>query len=457
MEKVIEILEKVKNASGKAKQQVLEENKDNVLLQEVLKFVYNPYTVTGLSDNKISKEVPQVDIDVPQDIESVFKYILVNNTGTDKDIRYIQIFIQRQPVEYQKMYEEIFTKKLKIGVTATTINKVWEDLIPEYEVQQGHPLHKRIDKILNEDIILTQKFDGLRATARVEKGNVQIFSRQGQPYEGLVELEEELSHLPDGCYDGELLLDVPDKRKDGGVPAFLNMDKIKLPENSIIHKIYVPMPSKDLFKKTTSIVNSDLKEKKDINFFIYDMFPLGNFDHTITFNEEATIRKDKIEMILEANKANSPHLKQVPILYEGKFDSILIDAMLDQVLLLEQEGLMINLAHSPYEFKRSNNLVKVKKMYPADLKIIGFEEGSGKNKGTLGAIIVNYKGYSVKVGSGFTDAERTYAWEHQEDLMGTIVTVQYFEETTNKKDNSLSLRFPVFKGFRTDKTEESYD
>ena len=38
-----------------------------------------------------------------------------------------------------------------------------------------------------------------------------------------------------------------------------------------------------------------------------------------------------------------------------------------------------------------------------------------------------------------------------------IMEVQYFEESTNKKDDSLSLRFPVFLRWRFDKTEPSYN
>lgn len=452
MEKVLKILEEIKNASGKRKQEILEENKSNELLKEVLFFVYNPYIITGLSDKKINKQVSQDMERNNDDILKMFNYLKENHTGTDKDIYYIQSFIYSQPVEAQDTYKEIFTKNLKIGITSTTINKVWDKLIPSYDVQQGRKLCERIDKIKDEEIILTQKLDGLRCTARVENGNVQLFSRQGQIYEGLVELEQELSMLPDGCYDGELEKDVLDRRgKSGkGLPDFLNMPNYEVPEKSIINLLYAPMPSKDLFKQTTSIVNSDEKEKTGIDFFIYDTFPTKNFDNMETFNEATGIRKKKASTILLTTMGNTPHLKDVPVLYEGKFDSILIDSMLKQVLLCKQEGLMINLKDSPYEFKRSNNLIKVKKMYPADLKIIGFEEGTGKNKGTLGALIVNYKGFPVKVGSGFTDAERIYAWEHKTELIGTIVTVQYFEETTNKKDNSLSLRFPVFKRFSSE-------
>ena len=116
----------------------------------------------------------------------------------------------------------------------------------------------------------------------------------------------------------------------------------------------------------------------------------------------------------------------------------------------------MNNAREVYEAKRTKNILKVKAMQDCDLKIIGFEEGTGKNKGTLGAIIVDYKGFEVRVGSGFTDQDREYFWANRKELLGRIITVQYFEETTNKKDNSLSLRFPVYLELREKGKEVRY-
>jgi DNA ligase-1 len=40
-------------------------------------------------------------------------------------------------------------------------------------------------------------------------------------------------------------------------------------------------------------------------------------------------------------------------------------------------------------------------------------------------------------------------------MIGKIIEVQYFEETTNA-DGGISLRFPVFKDVRTDKLEADF-
>ena len=116
---------------------------------------------------------------------------------------------------------------------------------------------------------------------------------------------------------------------------------------------------------------------------------------------------------------------------------------------------MINL-DKPYEFKRSKTLLKLKVMNSCDLKIIGFEEGDGKYKGTLGNIVCDYKGFKLGVGTGFNDGQRKEIWNNRDKYLNRIVEIQYFEETNNE-DGGLSLRFPVFKCFREEGKEIRYN
>lgn len=259
--------------------------------------------------------------------------------------------------------------------------------------------------------------------ARILDGKVKIFSRQGKRIEGLIDLEEELKELPSGCYDGELLLDKED------------------------------LPSKDLYRETVTVVNSKNDNKNNIVFNVFDFIPLKDFE-----NRYSDLHCDRRKMQVYESLRNTElnWIRPVPILYRGKYNKEIVQKELDKQIALEHEGVMVNMNDAPYEGKRTKNILKVKAMQDCDLKIIGFEEGTGKNKGTLGAIIVDYKGFEVKVGSGFTDKDRKYFWNNQNELLGRVITVQYFEETTNKKDNSLSLRFPVYRELREKGKEVSY-
>lgn len=424
MEEVIKIFKELQESSGKRLQEILEENKDNELLKKVLWFVYNPYIVTGLSSKKINKIVnKQIKYAPAETIEEVFEYLQKHNTGTDIDIAYVLEFIQGKPD--QEMYSQIFTKELKLGITSKTINKVFPNLIPEFNVMLAEKYWDRMEELekTNPDIIITQKYDGVRCVAIHDKSGIKLFSRQGKPIEGLYDLEEQLLWLPFGCFDGELLL---------------NKDNI---------------PSKDLYRETVTVVNSKDQDKKDIVFNIFDTCEIKEFENG--YCSVPCIERKKIIQELE-EQMKPDWWKSVPILYYGKYNKDIVQQELNKQIALEHEGVMVNIANAPYEARRTKNILKVKAMQDCDLKIIGFEEGTGKNKGTLGAIIVDYKGFEVRVGSGFTDQDREYFWANQNELLGRVITVQYFEETTNKKDNSLSLRFPVYLELREKGKEVSY-
>ena len=145
----------------------------------------------------------------------------------------------------------------------------------------------------------------------------------------------------------------------------------------------------------------------------------------------------------------------VDMFYEGT-DQSEIWKWLDYAEHHDMEGLMLSL-DAPYECKRTKNLVKIKKFYDFDLQIIDCEEGTGRNKGRLGAFVVDYKGNRVNVGSGFSDEERDKYWKNREELIGRVITVKYKEISRDKKTGLESLQFPIYCGLREIGKEPSYD
>ena len=176
------------------------------------------------------------------------------------------------------------------------------------------------------------------------------------------------------------------------------------------------------------------------------------------FNQSKGVYKyhERLQKLLDLDKfMGSMFVRIIQPLYLGS-DMNRVLELLEVYKKLGAEGLMVNLMDAPYEFKRSKAILKVKVMETVDLKIIGFEEGTGRNAGRLGALIVDYKGYECGVGSGFSDFDREFIWNNQDKYLGKICEIQYFEETKNK-DGGVSLRFPVYKHLRFDKTEPSYN
>ena len=141
--------------------------------------------------------------------------------------------------------------------------------------------------------------------------------------------------------------------------------------------------------------------------------------------------------------------EKLPILYKGT-DTSKITEILDEQVAKGEEGIMINIWDAPYEFKRTNNLLKVKKFQDTEVEIIGFEEGTNKLAETLGAFVCKYKDNTVRVGSGLTDEDRAYFWANRDKFLGKFITVKYFETSVDSKTGLESLRFPIYMRVRED-------
>lgn len=110
------------------------------------------------------------------------------------------------------------------------------------------------------------------------------------------------------------------------------------------------------------------------------------------------------------------------------------------------EGAIVKLPGTRYEKRRSTSWLKIKQHKTFDVKITGREEGTGRLRGSLGALVgVLRNGKKVKMGTGLTDALRAKLWRMPlRDLVG-----QWVEVKSQKSDVS-DARHPVFVRFRED-------
>lgn len=411
------------------KQSVLKKYKDDVVIQRYLKIAFDPFMVFGISTKKLSKIVPGSGVTEVQSVFDLFEYLEKHNTGTDRDISICQEVLSHVSTwdrEAGVILEALICKDLSIGCDASTINKEIPGLIPTFSVQLANKYFDKPQYVEGKTFAVTTKIDGGRIIALKENGQVSFYTRAGQKYEGLVDLEDEMSRLmPDNtCLDGEITLLVRGN-----------------------------LSSKEAYKQTMKIVRQTTNpEKHGIKMLVFDCMTAEEFKNQYCPNDY-TVRRADAELLF--NQIDFQYFELLPILYRGS-DTSKITELLEEEVANGEEGIIINICDALYEFKRTNSLLKVKKMQTMDLEIIGFEEGTGRLVGTLGAILVRYKdGNVVKVGSGFSDEIRALIWTEPSDFLGKIVEIQYFEETTNA-DGGKSLRFPIFKDFRPDKTEADY-
>jgi DNA ligase 1 len=111
---------------------------------------------------------------------------------------------------------------------------------------------------------------------------------------------------------------------------------------------------------------------------------------------------------------------------------------------LGAEGLMLRRAGSRYEGGRSSTLLKVKSFHDAEARVLKHQEGAGRHKGRLGALLVEMAdGTKFSVGTGFSDAER-----ENPPSVGSLITFRYQELS----DGGVP-RFPSFVGVHMEKQQ----
>lgn len=433
MDNLIKIINDLKSDSSRtSKEKILKDNENDALFRYVLKFVYNPFIVTGLSTKKVNKKV-KVKIDSKHDfkeIEDVLRYLKVYNSGRDYDIAVVQNFINKLSTKEAKdIAKQIVTKSLKVGITEKTINKVYgKDEIPSFSVMLAESYAKQ-ESSLTGEFYITQKLDGNRCVAIKDNDEVRFFTRKGQQIEGMKELEKEIMKLRNGIVlDGELLL-----RNDNNLPA------------------------DELFRETQKVVRKD-GIKKNLEFYAFDILSVKEFKNGISINKYKH-RREELESLFSFFGEDFEYTKVLPVLYKGD-DKNMIAVLMKYAEEKGWEGLMVNTANGLYQNKRTTDLLKVKRMKTADILVVSLEKAiDGQFKDLLARVNVEYKGNLVGVGSGFSIEERKKFAENPDLIVGKIIEVQYFEESKDEKTGQPSLRFPVFKGIREDKdiNDVNYD
>lgn len=426
-------LSKVQNESGRNnKETLLGRFEDVPYFKETMGFLYNNLIVTGISKAKLADERGQKAVEgytQIKDYSELLNYLSKNSTGRLVDLSSVNSFITNFEGSERKMLEGIVTKDIPLGLSGTTLNKVYgKGFVPKFDVMKGtkfDPTKHTKDGNLPVTHAITEKYDGLRCLAIIDhKGQVTLMARSGKEHTGYTELIEDIKALEykNVVFDGEILAKNPNGLK-----------------------------SDELFSVTSSITRKK-GEKTGLNYWIYDTLSYDEFLEGKSGSPYELRRGDLSVVEDKIAKTGLLHLHVSPVLAWTKNMDV-VQKYIDFAAEEGKEGIMLNSASGFYTTTRTKQLLKVKQFHTADVLCTDVvEEIRG---GKLGAIVVDYKGSEVKVGSGFSAEERQRFWDNPDEIIGKIVEIQYFEESRNQKDDSISLRFPTFKRVRQ-KDEVSY-
>lgn len=322
-----------------------------------------------------------------------------------------------------KLLLDILDKSPLPGSGATFVNKVKSGLIPQYKVMLA-------DKLKPEKITypcsVEPKYDGVRVNALVamkdgQVESVEFKSREGMIFTSLGNLTEQITALA-------LSSDMGKYARDGGL--FIDGE----------------VTVDDSFHSTVSAIKKQevLKDLSGLKFHVFAVFSLNSFlssaGSIIIFYK--SMRTDLQRAISSIETGNIKLIDAVLVNSEEEIHGIYRNARAQKI-----EGVIVKQLNSKYFKRRNSGWMKIKANETVDLEVIGFNVGTGRLSDSLGALVVNYNGVSVDVGSGLTDAIRQEVWNDQEKYMSQIIEISYHEVTPDG-----SLRHPVFEGFRIDKS-----
>jgi DNA ligase-1 len=389
---IAEGLNRIRNLSGlNAKKQILKRISNQNMLKLILYQAYSPFINYGYS-RVITGLEPGPTILEDGAWQEPLHAILKTNSRYDKEV-IIKRLLSRLKKPDQLIMASLIAKKLKIGLGVKSINQVYPNLIPAFDVMLAKSYKDHADKV-NSEWLMSIKYDGLRGVSLIDpKSNKRhIFSRKGLTLPGLKHLYEELQNcaLP---LDGELF-----------VPGMT-------------------------FQQASGLIRSGKASR--VNYLVFD-----------TSIPEAPLT-DRLD-ILEEELRECQYVKVVKHKPIGSASN-LFDTY-SRVIKAGYEGLMLKDPKALYTNTRSDRWLKLKPVHDIDLRIVAFEEGEGKYTDSLGAIVCEYKNSLVKVGTGFSDSERHDIWQNQDKYLHKVAEIKYLEKTPTG-----SLRHPVFVRFRFDK------
>tara|TARA_R110001592_G_scaffold120430_1_gene324636 strand:+ start:4839 stop:5975 length:1137 start_codon:yes stop_codon:yes gene_type:complete len=316
----------------------------------------------------------------------------------------------------EKWMRMILKKKLRLGIGTKTINKVFIGLIPTFEVS----LAQRFDEKRIADmskVYVEPKLDGIRCFAIVENNEAKLFARSGKLISNFDNtVGTALSTLGDGCYDGELM-------------------------------------GEDFVALMRQAYRKDNADTESTYLSLFDYLSLEEWksgDCWMSTKDRYTELQRRVSALNGLWTPWSSFREKTYVDVVGRHE---VPADIKEIMALHKyfveagyEGAMVKTIDAPYRFGRSYDVMKVKTFFDADLIIESLEEGTGRHRGRLGAVVVDYLGTKVKVGSGFTDELREAVWSDQDEFVGRMIEVRYQEVTPDG-----SLRFPTFVCFRTDR------
>ena len=409
----------VLTSSRLEKESILSKHKDDDVLKQVVFLALDPFTQFYV--RKIPKYNPNsaAGISLKFALDSLSDLSSRRVTG-NAAIAHLTDMLEALNLDNAKVIERIISKDLKCGASVSTVNKIWPDLIHEYPCMLCATTDEKLINNFKFPAMIQLKMDGMRFNAIVKNGKVEYRSRNGKEIQGINHLDKFFSSMAGSknyVFDGELVVKndkaILDRQTGNGILNKAVRGTITAAEAlKVCATLWDVISYEDFTTGYSSVPYRD-------RFTVLEKFILDD--------AVALVEHQMVEDIAAAREA---------------FDSYLAAG---------QEGIILKAIDAPWQDKRVKHQIKFKGELECDLKVTGWQEGTGKYQGLLGALIGESSDGMVvtAVGTGFTDELRQMGKE----VIGKIMAVKYNARIKDKNSDIDALFLPVFLEIREDKTE----
>jgi DNA ligase 1 len=330
--------------------------------------------------------------------------------------------------QWNGLARRVLIKDLRCGVSEKTVNKVCANsqwAIPVFTCQLAQDSGDHPSKMKGRKRIEC-KLDGVRVLAVVSGATVNLYSRNGKPFENFPQIAEAIEEHRSAFRHG------------------LNSKGNFVLDGEIVGESFQKL-MRQAHRKSDA-------RTEGMKYYIFDIVPLDDFERGF-WNAQQHKRLELLDRAA-SQLQDTDCLRVMPGMEVDLGTAEGHDVMnrfAQDAVAQGYEGIMIKDVGAPYECRRSSFWMKWKPTITVDLNIVGFEPGTGRNAGRLGAIICegedNGRTIHVNVGSGLSDSDRDEYWASRDDLLGRVVEIQA-DAVTQNQDGSYSLRFPRFLRFR---------
>lgn len=415
------------NKTNAKKEIIKDKVTNNENLKKLLLYIHDKnfiFHITSANLKKFKKNGKMTQMNQNENIASswtifdILDKLRFGDWTGNKALCNVSCFIQEN-AEFEELIYNIIDKNLKIRLSIKILQQLFPNEFKSFYVALANNYKESLIKNHNdqEEWFISRKLDGIRCLCIINVCNksVDLYSRNGKPFSTLSLLQEEI---------------------------LKNIEKFSC--NCVLDGEIIDNFNHENFKTMMEQISKKNFTMSSFEFCIFDYIPFPDFETGVSkllFTERLHV--------LNTIFSDKDSWKYCQVLPQTKYSETVKQKWIEDVDKYQWEGFMIR-KNTIWEGKRTNNLLKYKKMNDEEFKVISLEFGPfriidkmtklEKEIQCLSSVVIDF--HNTKVGSGFSLEERINYFENPKLLLHKMITVQYFEKTPK------SLRFPVFKCIR---------